>query len=149
MRDDVLHREHHDGVAARLLHRRHRRIELGRAARFEIHGRHSERRRRGFEGAALRLVAGVLRRRQDGNALQAGIASFIISMRLPTSSSVRNVMPVMLPPGRARLWTKPASTGSPLKPNTTGIVGFALNTAFIATPCTTMTSGLERSPSSR
>ena len=34
-------------------------------------------------------------------------------------------MPVKLPPGRAKLWITPASTGLPLKANTTGIEGLA------------------------
>jgi hypothetical protein len=36
--------------------------------------------------------------------------------------------PVTLPPGRARLSTKPAATGSPMTGNTIGMVRVACNT---------------------
>ena len=41
-----------------------------------------------------------------------GTASLSSSSRFPPSSRVRSVRPVTLPPGRARLATRPASTGS-------------------------------------
>ena len=49
-----------------------------------------------------------------------GTSSLRTSTRLADSSSAMNVIPVMLSPGRARLFAKPDSTGSPLYAKTTG-----------------------------
>lgn len=51
-----------------------------------------------------------------------GTISLRISMRLPTRSCCRSCTPVTFPPGRAMLFTNPASTMSPLKTPTMGIV---------------------------
>ncbi len=50
-------------------------------------------------------------------------------------------MPVKLVPGRARLFTSFASTGSPLKPNTTGTLAAKRSMASVANSCVTTTSG--------
>ncbi len=54
----------------------------------------------------------------------------------------------MLPPGRAKLCTILASTGSPLYVNTTGVVTFAVTSGIRASPPRdTMMSGCERTMS--
>src|SRR5215470_13445162 len=54
-----------------------------------------------------------------------GTISLRISSRFAASSVERNVMPVTLPPGRARLDTSPPATGSPAATITIGIVDVA------------------------
>src|SRR4029077_5949772 len=55
-------------------------------------------------------------------------------MRLATSSAVKKFTPVALPPGRLRLPTSPALTGSPVTPNTIGIVAVAALAASAPVP---------------
>ena len=65
----------------------------------------------------------------------AGTSSCRIASRFATSSPVRKLMPVMLPPGRARLVTRPSFTGSWLARKTTGIVVVAaLATSATSSP---------------
>ena len=45
--------------------------------------------------------------------------------RLASISLAKKLIPVTLPPGRARLATRPSGTGSSLTPNTTGMVDVA------------------------
>ena len=52
-------------------------------------------------------------------------------MRLGVSSADTSEMPVMLPPGRARLSTSPVLTGSPAPNATTGIVLFWLTASDV------------------
>ena len=62
---------------------------------------------------------------------------------------LRNVAPVMLPPGRLRLVTMPASTGSPPVVNTIGMVavaGFAASTVLLP-PTATITATRRRTSS--
>ncbi len=67
----------------------------------------------------------------------------MISSRLGTSSSAKNVMPVRLCPGRAKLSTTLPITGSPLKVNRTGTSTRASIMARAdSPPCATTTSGL-------
>ena len=54
-----------------------------------------------------------------------GTASFRSSSRLALSSVAGSVIPVMFPPGRARLVTKPVPTASPAATNTIGMVEVA------------------------
>src|SRR5207245_3122670 len=49
---------------------------------------------------------------RTANLERVGIASFRSSKRLPANSGYCVVRPVMLPPGQARLATKPLRTGS-------------------------------------
>src|SRR5256885_2083821 len=51
-----------------------------------------------------------------------GMASLRICSRLAPRSGPRMVLPVIFPPGRARLGTSPARTGSPIEIMTMGIV---------------------------
>lgn len=54
-------------------------------------------------------------------------------------------IPVLLPPGRARLFTRPLPIGSPMVAITMGIVVVAICAARAAgVPCTTITSGFSR-----
>src|SRR6516164_8689188 len=55
------------------------------------------------------------------------------SIRLATRSTPMKVTPVTFPPGRLRLGTKPARTGSEAVVNTMGIVFVACIAALIAT----------------
>src|SRR6188474_3832411 len=52
-------------------------------------------------------------------------------------------MPVKLPPGRAQLSASFASTGSPLKPNTTGFAAFACSMPIAMNSCVTSPEGAE------
>src|SRR5262245_46607841 len=54
------------------------------------------------------------------------------SMRFPARSTVRVDRPVMLPPGRARLVTRPTPTGSPTVANTIGTTGVTCFAAITA-----------------
>jgi hypothetical protein len=62
----------------------------------------------------------VFRIRKHPDPLIEGANSLSNSGRLAARSRARNDRQVAFPPGRAKLATRPASTGSPLKPNTTG-----------------------------
>src|SRR5262245_33525986 len=63
-----------------------------------------------------------------------GAASLRTSRRLTLSSSVMEVTPVTLPPGRERLATSPCSTASSDDPITIGIVLVALLAASVSAP---------------
>src|SRR5262245_21830387 len=54
------------------------------------------------------------------------------SSRFPARSAVSDDRPVTLPPGRARLATKPTPTGSPTAANTIGTTGAACFAAITA-----------------
>jgi len=64
--------------------------------------------------------------------VKPGTHSFRISIRLPTSSGPRLVVPVTFPPGRARFVTNLALTGSPTPVMTIGIVDVAWRAARVA-----------------
>ena len=77
-----------------------------------------------------------------------GITSRRISSRLPARSGDRTERPVMLPPGRAKLATSPAATGSMAIGNTTGTRAdacFAASTGPV--PAATMMSTSSRTNS--
>jgi hypothetical protein len=77
-----------------------------------------------------------------------GIASLSISSRLPLSSAEIKLIPVMFPPGRARLATSPAPTGSAMAAITIGIVRVAFWTAIaVGVVPATMMSTLRRTRS--
>ena len=66
----------------------------------------------------------------------AGTSSCNSSSRFPNTAAFRLVTPVILPPGRLRLVTRPNCTGSTPVPNTIGMVlvaAFAASDAGIAT----------------
>jgi hypothetical protein len=54
-----------------------------------------------------------------------GTSSCRSRSRLPFTSALKKLTPVALPPGRARLATRPSLTGSSPTPNTIGIVAVA------------------------
>jgi hypothetical protein len=65
------------------------------------------------------------------------------SIRLPARSAVWFVRPVALPPGRARLATRPLATGFPAIGKTIGMADVACFAAMTAgVPCVTMMSTL-------
>ena len=77
-----------------------------------------------------------------------GTASLSISSRLVFSSGDKLASPVTLPPGRARLATKPSPTGSPAFVITMGIEVVAFFAANAnGTPVTTIKSTLRRTNS--
>ena len=70
-----------------------------------------------------------------------GITSFRSCSRFGLRSGPRIVLPVILPPGRAKLAINPARTGSPIEIMTIGIVVVAICAARAAVePNSTMTS---------
>jgi hypothetical protein len=77
-----------------------------------------------------------------------GTISFRISSCFPLISGARVDNPVMFPPGRARLATKPLPTGSSSNVMTIGIVEVAPLAGWVAVgPLVTMTSTLSRTNS--
>ena len=79
-------------------------------------------------------------RRLDSSAtlLQPGTSSRASPIRLGLSSIDMKLMPVALPPGIAPAKSiTPATTGSPLKANTTGTAGLARMTSGVAPPWAT------------
>ena len=76
-----------------------------------------------------------------------GTASRKSPIRLPTISVPCTDKPVRLPPGRARLATKPLLTGLFASAKTIGITDVACFAAFAPNPAVTMTSTLSRTNS--
>ncbi len=70
--------------------------------------------------------------RRSPTRASLGTASLSISSLLVLSSDAKPASPVTLPPGRARLATKPAATGSPMLTITMGMVVVALFAANAA-----------------
>src|SRR6516164_4510281 len=71
-----------------------------------------------------------------------GAISLSSSTHLPLKLYSNWMKPVALPPGRDRLWTKPAPTGSATLTKTIGTVRVAcINDPTLAVPAPTMTSG--------
>ena len=76
--------------------------------------------------------------------LTPGAISLSSVSHFPIVGKSMRVKPVMLPPGRARLATKPCPTGSMTRENTMGMVRVAcFNAATTGDPLATMTSGAE------
>src|SRR5258708_21998315 len=86
----------------------------------------------GFFGFTTRAMA----------ADDIGIISLSSSKRLAMSVLMKSIIPVILPPGRLRLGTKPVLTGSSPITNKIGIVDVAAFAAKAETapPLTTMTA---------
>ena len=86
--------------------------------------------------------------RRNPTRASLGIASLSISSLLVISSDAKLENPVTLPPGRARLATKPAPTGSPAFVITIGMVVVAFLAANTAgAPEATIRSTLRRTRS--
>ena len=68
--------------------------------------------------ASARLCARLSGSPEHDHAAQLGTASLSSSSAFPSSSRQIVDIPVMFPPGRARLGTSPAPTGSPTRPTT-------------------------------
>ena len=81
------------------------------------------------------------------NRRKPGRTSRKSSSRLPARSGAWNDRPVILPPGRARLTTKPLPSGSSAKAKTIGMTDVACFAARTAAPPVTMTSTLSRTNS--
>ena len=92
--------------------------------------------------AGLPTLAMIANRRRPGTTSRNS------SSRLPARSVARVDRPVTLPPGRARLATRPVPTGSPATANTIGMADVACFAATtFAVPAVTMTSTLSRTNS--
>src|SRR5215831_5680989 len=73
-----------------------------------------------------------------------GRISWIVSTHLPPIENSKEVNPVMFPPGRAKLGTKPCPTGSATFTKTIGIDGVACAMAASAgVAAATITSGFK------
>ena len=98
-------------------------VQVIRAGRVQYMEPQLELRSRRFQG--LHMVVGergIGRVDQDGDSGQIGMSSCSNSIRLGATSTPSEAMPVRLPPGRLRLATSPAATGSPPIEKTIGIV---------------------------
>src|SRR5215831_18188738 len=71
------------------------------------------------------IPAGRLESRRTATRVTPGATSRISSSHFPLMPYSIDVKPVALPPGCARLWTKPAPTGSGVSVNTIGTVRVA------------------------
>jgi hypothetical protein len=93
-------------------------------------------------------LVGAELRRSTATRNAPGISSRRISSRFATSSPLRKLMPVTLPPGRAILATRPSWTGFSETMNTTGIAGVAaLAARAAAVPPVTSTETCARTNS--
>src|SRR5262249_24681651 len=80
--------------------------------------------------------------RKTAARLTAGATSLSSSSHFPPKLYSKDMKLVALPPGRAKLSTKPAATGSPTVGNTTGTVWVACSVApTVEAPWATITSG--------
>jgi hypothetical protein len=80
--------------------------------------------------------------RRTAARVTPGVISLSSSSHFPPMLNSKFMKPVALPPGRARLLTKPAPTGSPRTGNTIGTVRVTCSIAPTApAPCARMTSG--------
>jgi hypothetical protein len=82
--------------------------------------------------AAARTGIGRRRIEQHRRTLDPGAMSRNSSSHLLPMLASKLVKPVMIPPGRAKLSTKPVPIGSETAVNTIGIQGAACRTAFAA-----------------
>ena len=92
-------------------------------------------------GLRSRALAGLT---STATRVAAGTSSRRSSSRFATNSAVKKLMPVRLPPGRARLATRPSLTGSSATPKTMGIVVVA---ALAANAAATSARGDHGNPS--
>src|SRR5215467_8574360 len=74
----------------------------------------------------LRVIAGSEELYKTATREIPGTVSLSSSSRFPLSSVENSVTPVILPPGRAMLATRPVPTGSPAPSRTMGILEVAL-----------------------
>ena len=86
---------------------------------------HSERRRHGLDGAELADPDGYRGIPKDRHSRHARRDLFEQLQPFPAHAVFERVKPVALPPGRAKLATKPAPTGSVTTTNTIGTVRVA------------------------
>src|SRR5262249_45460830 len=88
------------------------------------------------------IPAGRLESRRTATRVTPGATSRMSSSHFPLMPYSIDVKPVALPPGRARLWTKPAPTGSGVSVNTIGTVRVTCsNDPATAPPLARTTSG--------
>jgi hypothetical protein len=79
--------------------------------------------------------------------LSPGAISESSSSHLPTSEASKTAKPVMFPPGRLSVATRPLATGSPTFTKTIGIVGVSRwRAAAAAVPCARTMSGCRPAP---
>src|SRR5262249_39504050 len=91
---------------------------------------------RQFHGAFLECSGILLRSGLTHRTHLLGCVLFLVSVcPVEYSHIISRLSPVTLPPGRARLSTRPVLTGSPLTPMTMGIVLVVCLAAWIAGVC--------------
>src|SRR5262249_16154723 len=90
-------------------------------------------------------AAGLAESRRTAARVSRGAISFSSSSHFPLRLYSKFMKPVMLPPGRAKVSTKPAPTGSETSTNTIGRVRVACrNAATLSVPLANMRSGNQR-----
>ena len=136
-------------------HRAHRRVRLEpfKASGISTAGRISSLvaltivRALFLHSRSSRTAAGLSTFARIANRRDREITSRRISSRLPARSGDRTDRPVMLPPGRAKLATSPAATGSMAIGNTTGTRGRLLYGEHRPRPAATIMSTSSRTNS--
>src|SRR5262249_48683539 len=103
---------------------------------------HPQRRRHGLDSPQLPDARGDGGIANTATRVTWGAISLSSSSHLPLMPNSNIIKPVTLPPGRARLSTKPAPTGSGVPVNTIGTVRVACSSdGTTAPPTARMTSG--------
>src|SRR6516164_5459379 len=128
-----------------------RRAAEGRDGTFNVGGVLDEggyrlnpkRRRRGFGRMYVVIIkGGRLGVGHEGGAHKPGRISLSIASHLPVTLASYSITPVILPPGRGRLATKPEPIGSATRANTIGIVRLSrCNAAMTGVEFARITSG--------
>ena len=128
-RDDSCQRApRHDQAAIRpACEGRKRTLNLGRVGHVDRAHLDPERRRHGLDRAELTDPSGQGGSRMTAMRVTPGAISLSTSSHFPLMPYSKLVKPVALPPGRARLSTNPAPTGSNTFVNTIGTKRVACN----------------------
>src|SRR5262249_3250095 len=100
-------------------------FDVGRVAHVDRAHIDRERGRRGLDGTPLAMPAVMVGSRITAARVTFGAICLSSSNHLPPMPNSYGVNPVTLPPGRARLSTNPAPTGSGTFVNTIGTVRVA------------------------
>src|SRR5262245_15910495 len=121
---------------------RDRAFDLTGVAHVDRAHLHTQERSHGLDGADCPLPEAILGSRRIAARVVRGAICLSSSSHFPLMPYSNAMKPVALPPGRARLDTKPAPTGSVTVPNTTGKVRVASNKgATTLVPLARITSG--------
>src|SRR5262249_53176831 len=123
---------HRERIGALLHHCCECGLELDARAHAYGDDRHTQRRCRACISSNWRTLEALSGFQRKATRKTVGMASLRICSRLAPTSGPRMVLPVIFPPGRARLGTSPARTGSPIEIMTMGIVVVACLAAKLA-----------------